>query len=185
MSYTKNGDYMDLQPFYVKYEYPMTGDIQIDNELQLNIDNQVNSFYKEVYQVIPTDIEYSLEITYDKKVYSDYVTYIIYNTFYLGGAHPNTTIQTFTYKNGKRIEINDLLNQKELEKVSSFIANKLLKHEGSLKDMVEEGTFPIYDNFKNFYYTEKGIVFIFEQYQVAPYSSGIIEVLVPYSILKY
>ncbi len=176
---------MNLQSFYVKYEYPMTGDIQIDNEIKMNIDNRLNNFYSEIELGIPNEQEYSLEITYDKKEYKEYVTYILYTTVYLGGAHPNTTIETFTYKNGKRIEIMDVISKEELSKISNYVKKKLLSHPGSVSDMIEEGTVPDYQNYRNFYYNDRGLVFIFEQYQVAPYSSGIIEVIVPYSILNF
>lgn len=185
MPYTKNGDFMNLQSFYVKYEYPMTGDIQIDNEIKLNIDNKVNHFYNEVELGLPNDLEYSLEITYDKKEYQNYITYILYTTVYLGGAHPNTNIETFTYENGKRIEIMDIVNQEQLHSISHYVKEELLQHPGSVSDMIEEGTIPDHQNYRNFYYTEKGITFLFEQYQVAPYSSGIIEVVVPHSILNF
>jgi len=176
---------MNLQSFYVKYEYPMTGDIQIDNEIKMNIDNRLNNFYSEIELGIPNEQEYSLEITYDKKEYKEYVTYILYTTVYLGGAHPNTTIETFTYKNGKRIEIMDVISKEELSKISNYVKKELLSHPGSVSDMIEEGTVSDYPNYRNFYYNDRGLVFIFEQYQVAPYSSGIIEVIVPYSILNF
>ena len=60
-----------------------------------------------------------------------------------------------------------------------------MSHPGSVSDMIEEGTVSDYPNYRNFYYNDRGLVFIFEQYQVAPYSSGIIEVIVPYSILNF
>ena len=176
---------MNLQSFYVKYEYPMTGDIQIDNEIKMNIDNRLNNFYSEIELGTQNEQEYSLEITYDKKEYKEYVTYILYTTVYLGGAHPNTTIETFTYKNGKRIEIMDVISKEELSKISNYVKKELLSHPGSVSDMIEEGTVPDYQNYRNFYYNDRGLVFIFEQYQVAPYSSGIIEVIVPYSILNF
>ncbi len=176
---------MNLQSFYVKYEYPMTGDIQIDNEIKMNIDNRLNNFYSEIELGTQNEQEYSLEITYDKKEYKEYVTYILYTTVYLGGAHPNTTIETFTYKNGKRIEIMDVISKEELSKISNYVKKELLSHPGSVSDMIEEGTVSDYPNYRNFYYNDRGLVFIFEQYQVAPYSSGIIEVIVPYSILNF
>lgn len=175
---------MNLQSFYVKYEYPMSGDIQIDNEIKMNIDNILTNFYNEVDLGIPNDQEYSLEITYDKKQYKDYVTYILYTTIYLGGAHPNTTIETFTYRDGKRIEIVDVVSKEKLLDIANYVRKELLSHPGSVSDMIEEGTIPEYQNYCNFYYNDSGVVFIFEQYQVAPYSSGIIEVVVPYSILN-
>ena len=176
---------MNLQSFYVKYVYPMTGDIQIDNEIKMNIDNRLNNFYSEIELGTQNEQEYSLEITYDKKEYKEYVTYILYTTVYLGGAHPNTTIETFTYKNGKRIEIMDVISKEELSKISNYVKKELLSHPGSVSDMIEEGTVSDYPNYRNFYYNDRGLVFIFEQYQVAPYSSGIIEVIVPYSILNF
>ena len=176
---------MNLQSFYVKYEYPMTGDIQIDNEIKMNIDNRLNNFYSEIELGTQNEQEYSLELTYDKKEYKEYVTYILYTTVYLGGAHPNTTIETFTYKNGKRIEIMDVISKEELSKISNYVKKELLSHPGSVSDMIEEGTVSDYPNYRNFYYNDRGLVFIFEQYQVAPYSSGIIEVIVPYSILNF
>lgn len=176
---------MNLQSFYVKYEYPMTGDIQIDNEIKMNIDNRLNNFYSEIELGTQNEQEYSLEITYDKKEYKEYVTYILYTTVYLGGAHPNTTIETFTYKNGKRIEIMDVISKEELSKISNYVKKELLSHPGSVSDMIEEGTVSDYPNYRNFYYNDRGLVFIFEQYRVAPYSSGIIEVIVPYSILNF
>ena len=176
---------MNLQSFYVKYEYPMTGDIQIDNEIKMNIDNRLNNFYSEIELGTQNEQEYSLEITYDKKEYKEYVTYILYTTVYLGGAHPNTTIETYNYKNGKRIEIMDVISKEELSKISNYVKKELLSHPGSVSDMIEEGTVSDYPNYRNFYYNDRGLVFIFEQYQVAPYSSGIIEVIVPYSILNF
>ena len=175
---------MNSQSFYVKYEYPMTGNATIDNEIKLSIDDKVKNFYQEIGPSQIDGIEYSLDITYDKKVYKNYETYIMYNTVYTGGAHPNTTIETFTYINGRKITIEDLFNKEQLQKIASYIYQKLMENPGSVEDMVKEGTLPDYDNFQDFYYNEKGIVFIFEQYQVAPYSSGIIEVLVPSQELK-
>lgn len=175
---------MNLQSFYVKYEYPMTGDIGIDNEIKMNIDNQLIKFYNQVELGFPTDQEYSLEITYDKKKYKEYVIYILYTTVYLGGAHPNTTIETFAYKDGKRIEIMDVLSKEKLLEISNYVKKELLSHKGSVPDIIEEGTLPDYQNYRNFYYDERGLIIIFEQYQVAPYSAGIIEVVIPYSILN-
>ncbi len=77
-----------------------------------------------------------------------------------------------------------LLVKKNYQK-SNYVKKKLLSHPGSVSDMIEEGTVPDYQNYRNFYYNDRGLVFIFEQYQVAPYSSGIIEVIVPYSILNF
>lgn len=50
--------------------------------------------------------------------------------------------------------------------------------------MIEDGTKPINNNFKNFAFSEDGLIIFFEQYQVAPYSFGNFEVIIPYSKLS-
>ena len=79
----------------------------------------------------------------------------------------------------------DVISKEELSKISNYVKKELLSHPGGVSDMIEEGTVSDYPNYRNFYYNDRGLVFIFEQYQVAPYSSGIIEVIVPYSILNF
>ena len=50
--------------------------------------------------------------------------------------------------------------------------------------MMYEGTKPIKDNFKNFVFTKDGILLLFNYYQVAPYSQGEFQIIVPYIYIK-
>ncbi len=50
--------------------------------------------------------------------------------------------------------------------------------------MINDGTAPTEANFQNFIVTDSGVTFIFDPYQVAPYSSGTQTVEVPLSVFK-
>ncbi len=172
---------MNNASFSLKYDYPISGNKKIDEEVKLEIDEDVKNFLAEYLE---EDSIYRLEISYEKKVYQEFLSYLLYKTFDLGGAHPTTLLETINFMGEERIYIENILSQEKLEEVSQYVRNILLKKEGALPDMVEAGTKAEYANFRNFYFNDKGITFLFEEYQVAPYSAGIIEVTVPYEVLN-
>lgn len=49
--------------------------------------------------------------------------------------------------------------------------------------MLYEGTKPIKENFNNFIFSKNGLIIYFPQYQIAPYSQGEFNVIVPYNLL--
>ncbi len=163
----------------IKYDYPSSGNFEIDSQMRLEIKEQVSEFLMmSFFEESPI---FRLELSYEKKEYQDFITYLLYRVLDTGGAHPNTTITTVTFKAGKRQEIEDFFTLEELTKISKLVQEELLSKKGAVKDMIEIGTLPSYANYRNFYFTETGIVFVFEPYQVAPYSAGTVEVLLPYS----
>ncbi|HRH43680.1 MAG TPA: DUF3298 and DUF4163 domain-containing protein [Pyrinomonadaceae bacterium] len=100
-----------------------------------------------------------------------------------GGAHPNHSSQTlnFDLKNNKPIKLADLFkpNSKYLQKLSQ------LSKEGLGDNLqFEEGIAPVAKNFSDFLITKKGLLILFDEYQVAPYAAGPQEVLISYADLK-
>jgi Protein of unknown function (DUF3298). len=174
---------MNLQPNSIKYSYPITIYSNINIEVKELINKLVSDFYNNLPKEKIGDLEYTLNITYDTKIYKDYTTYIFYIDTYTGGAHSNNKVITFTYHKKERVYIKKIIGN-NIEKLSNYIRNDLYKRKGFLKDMVEEGTTANLYNYKNFYYDEKGITFIFNPYQVAPYVYGFIEITVPYSLFE-
>lgn len=103
---------------------------------------------------------------------------------YSGGAHGSTFrhSDTWNLKNGRRLSFYSFFRP------DSGIRKRLIDYfiiqaQKNPQIYFENYRELIYKNFKpeNFYLTEKGFRFYFQQYDIAPYSSGIVEFFVPYS----
>ena len=139
----------------------------------------------------------ALERTYSIiKLYETkrYVTYH-YTTFeYGGGMHGYTTEVGFTFRksDGKQIKLLENTDSPELaqlikEGIKSFFAggpDKAMTDEEVLEFLFAEDT----DDLANIplplnapYLSDTGVVFLYTQYEIAPYSSGIITFEVPFA----
>ena len=100
-----------------------------------------------------------------------------------GGAHPNHATKTLNYdlKAEKIIKLTDLFkpNSKYLEKLTLLSKEKLADNL-----QFEEGINPETKNFVNFLITKKGLLFYFDEYQVAPYAAGRQEIVISFEELK-
>ena len=109
---------------------------------------------------------------------------------YLGGAHGSSIRMLYNF---------DLSNAHQIKEVDLFIANyqtqltQLIKEQlleqsaeiGSVADLSELDFWEdkIAPN-DNFYVSDEGLVYIYNPYDIAPYSMGQIEVTLPYTKLK-
>ncbi|MCX8074553.1 MAG: DUF3298 and DUF4163 domain-containing protein [Clostridia bacterium] len=110
---------------------------------------------------------------------------------YTGGAHGNTLriSKTFSLNTGNIIKLKDFFKNKKNYKefiislLQDQASKNLVKNPGiyfeNYKELIEK-------NFKeeNFYLTPNTINFYFQQYDIAPYSTGIVVFEIPYSDLK-
>ena len=110
---------------------------------------------------------------------------------YTGGAHGNETVVYYNFKfvNGKPELIDNPFNPRETEMIIAWIKNELRK-KFKLKEnepLENAGLWESFDSSyrfnNNFKITKKGLSIIFNQYEIAPYSMGIIEVEIPYEKL--
>jgi hypothetical protein len=126
---------------------------------------------------------YELQIDTKIATSTQTISFIVSMYQYTGGAHGNTTIQTFTYdKLGKYITDKDVFASPDWKsQVSPYIQQYLSEHIGkySTSEQIQGGTNPTKDNLNVWYLTDDAVVFIFEQYTVGPYVLGIQEVSVP------
>ena len=103
----------------------------------------------------------------------------------MGGAHPSHRIYTVVYNKdtNKIIAIDDLIkeNTNTLE-IFKEESRNILKNNKRIRiaSMLYEGTTSKKENFNNFVFSEYGIILFFPQYQVAPYSEGEFNILIPY-----
>jgi hypothetical protein len=141
----------------------------------------------------PPEINYpsSFGYTYNIKNLSNNVYSIcIYNfSYYSGAAHPNSykTSMNFDLTSGDYINFSVLFRQESdyLQYISDYCIFDLKRQGretdfGFEDDWLNRGAGPVEDNFKNFNITEKGLLIIFNNYQVGPYVIGSPEVNIPY-----
>jgi len=111
--------------------------------------------------------------------------------YYMGGAHPNTTISliNFSLQTGEALELDDLFKpgfEDPLNKVGEkiFRRKQKLKPDESLNDAgywFDKNNFELNDNFL---IKKNGLLFVFNPYEIAAYVYGAIEVFIPYKEIK-
>jgi len=94
----------------------------------------------------------------------------------------------------KEIHINDFLgsSQEALEKISEISAQDIMsqlqsmgwKEVDNLKGMVNQGTAPVLENFKNFNFNNYNLIIYFQRYQVAPGAAGSLTVTISRTTLE-
>jgi hypothetical protein len=120
---------------------------------------------------------------------SHVLTFYIDHYAFTGGAHGLQTRQ-FTVVNlwtGKEVGLNDIFKENSETQLSAILSDKIheknhLPTAQSLKDagFYSETVKPT----DNFYITREGIGFFYNQYDIAPYTSGSIDVFVPFIEMK-
>lgn len=107
---------------------------------------------------------------------------------FTGGAHGNTYEEVYNYNinNGNRYHLDDIVRTpKQVDKVNRYIKKQLIKLKESGRYDIFLDEFTGIDTKKDqFYFYHDGFVMVFQLYQIAPYSNGIIHLKVPYSVFK-
>lgn len=108
-----------------------------------------------------------------------------------GGAHPNTVYQNASYvrTTGSVVTLDDILKPGSREKLNA-IGLAAFRHDHGIapgESLQQAGYFVDASTFKlntNFMVTKAGLLFQFNQYEIAPYYFGAQQVLIPYGDLK-
>lgn len=109
---------------------------------------------------------------------------------YAGGAHGNTSISYINYnpKTNQPITLNSLIDTKhktDLLRIaeSIFRKNEKLTPVQALTDLYffDKGIFSLSENF---YVGNKGLVFLYNPYEIKAYAAGTTELLIPFADLK-
>ena len=123
------------------------------------------------------------EITYNEDCFTSLYTD---QYSYLGGAHGNTVrqSQTWNFQTGKQMHITDFfLDVKDVNEIFKVIENEIV-----IRQKENPGTY--FDDYANlirgnfdmnaFYLKPCGVVIYYQQYDIAPYASGIPEFFFPF-----
>lgn len=142
-----------------------------------------------------------------------YVTYLTNSEGFLGGAHgyATSTGQTFRKSDGKRLGYRTEYNQKtekfEIKDQTLFADPKSPKLYALIKEGVRSYFLEFEEGVKNDenlkdllidvedvnkiplpssapYFTKDGLCFIYQQYEIAPYASGMINFTIPYDKIR-
>lgn len=111
---------------------------------------------------------------------------------FTGGAHGTTTrkSQTYSYKTRRKLSLLDFFKSKAHAR--SVVINEMVRQ---ARVNLQDNPGIYFDNYEmlirknfnpeNFFLTPQGIVIYYNQYEIAPYSTGIVEFLIPYSMTDY
>lgn len=166
-----------------RIRYPL---IEGDSVLATQVANNINEFVtfaqdEEVVGNIP--YEYIVEVRVLHGTYTTSVILVKYS--YTGGAHGMTSYETMTVMNtaeGEEVTITDLYPTPEAQEnlVTAIEQNLLAREEAGdlflFEGAVEEISF---DQLSTYTIENNSFILYFGQYEIAPYSSGIIDVEIP------
>ncbi|HWT77020.1 MAG TPA: DUF3298 and DUF4163 domain-containing protein [Mobilitalea sp.] len=152
-----------------------------------------------LYQMAMVDYEYSVANNYPIHQYEAIVNYTVtYNENcllslyfdqyeYTGGAHGLTVrySDTWNLPQSKRVDLNEMFpNRSNYREYVIWIINRQIEQQIAKEGNIyfENYTQLVNENFKvnNFYLTKDGVVIYFQQYDIAPYSTGIPTFIIPY-----
>ncbi len=182
---------IDIAPDYsykVNIHYPYTSYNNLNQEIEKLIKKYLTDFMNADKPFLENQV-YSLDITYDTYKYKSIISYVFTIFIDTGGAHPNTIIETITYNtsNNQLITIDYLLKENNnildilSKKSRAILAKNSDLKQGNIQDMILDGTLPKKENFSNFAFTDNGLLVFFNRYQIAPYSYGSFNIIIPYS----
>lgn len=95
---------------------------------------------------------------------------------YTGGAHGMTWVNvgTLDRKTGKRLTLDDVFPKAEHKALEEELRRKAIEALGSKKSFIFDTMLT-----ENFCLMEDGWHFVYSPYEIAPYSAGVVEVVIP------
>lgn len=173
----------ETDTYKIRADYPVFGISDIDATIRGAVEAGVASFEKEPANPSPNDIKNEFVTTFDS-VYDgkDYASVRLILYQYTGGAHGISVAAGVTYDRakGELLTLDDalVLIGTTLPELSEIALQQLTERLGE-DGLWPEGVAPSPENFAVFTVNEDAVVFTFQHYQVAPYASGMPQVVVP------
>ncbi len=161
--------------YSIDMKYPQFDIPSIDLKIKAGIDAFIEDFKKEAAAKKASEAPYELTSSF-AGVYMDHeiVSTRLTVTRFTGGAHPGTMIYGLNYarETGKEIGLKSVLALigATLQQVSDHSTQALKAKLG--ESFIAKGALPKEENYWMYSINDKGVTFIFNEYQVAPYSEG-------------
>lgn len=170
-----------------KYNYKMdiyeTPFFHVNKKIKGWLDEKLEEFKQyENYNDIKNDFYTDYELHEYNGIY--FLQYTI--SSYTGGVHYFQINNQFTYnKSGVILELKDFFKKDNyLEILSKLSYEELIKIGANEdKNWLKEGTKPMLENFSLYYFDKEGLHLTFPPYQVAPWASGPVKMVISSSKL--
>jgi len=106
------------------------------------------------------------------------------NYSYTGGAHGLNSIEYlhFDLNTGQQFDLDKLFDENGKFKLLKLVSGKCEEMKGEKNSELFEET--IIESCNNFYFDDKNFYFVFNPYEIAPYSAGYISIQIPINELK-
>lgn len=158
--------------------------VELKNEIEKMAQNDSEEFKKQGWSFRPYMVNTRYEVSYNKK---DILSLSVVYWQYTGGAHGNynKAAYNFDLKTGKLISLKDLFKEgvKYKEIITQEIKNQMqTEPEKYFIDEIDK--LEVISDDKPFNIEDEGIVIYYQTYEIAPYSSGIPEFKIPFSLFK-
>ncbi|MCE9522839.1 MAG: DUF4163 domain-containing protein [Alphaproteobacteria bacterium] len=172
--------------------YPRTGLKSVDAVLEAWAKGVAHDFLDMAKEATAEPGPWAGELSYEV-VRNDSAMIVVVFTWYTytGGAHPNSTFETFNFllPDGAQLELAELFTRQGIDRISAISVARLKKTLGgpdgmSDIDWIKRGAGPNAHNFAAFALLPRELQITFDAYQVAAYAAGPQEVRIPLSQLK-
>jgi hypothetical protein len=181
----------ETNSYLINVKYPQTINRSINKAINLMMLNAITTFKHDIgTERISPNWRNELWCNYTTMQYSSRIGSIRFDIYtFTGGAHGNTQVvtKTYDYKTGKEIRLSDIFNSKTdyLTQIANRVQPILTRQlENPTANWFESGTAPTAKNYQAFMLTPSSIIFIFQQYQVAPRVEGMPEVVLSWNQIK-
>lgn len=118
-----------------------------------------------------------------------------YSSSYTGGAHPNNVQEAnnFDASSGLELRLSDVIVDEAQPKIEQMILEKLQEnaenfglfddYESVITDKYHDSALEEQTN--DWYFSDSGLVFFFNPYEISPYAAGVVKVEFPYAELEH
>lgn len=172
-----------INAFYEKWAQETMNSYSEDEQSTVAIAMEVYRESRDASWLAPWEEDYTVASV---STYGPYVSVFHDAYMYEGGNHgmPYRTVHTFLAEDGSEVKFTDMTkipDETVLEIIKNAFINKINTADMHFFENARKTVLEMQIEDIKYYLSEEGVVFYFSPYEIAPYSSGYIEVKIPYA----
>ncbi len=182
----------DNPKYSIKIVYPQNFTPAINTAVTTFVTDQKNSFLSTAGKAtdLPADApgKDGLDITYKVVFQNDKVISLLFDLsiYDRGAAHPRNSQVSWNFINDIEVKLDNIFvpGNDYMSFLAHYCSAEFLKKDISEKNWIMEGTAPKPENYKIWHFSKKGLVIVFDTYQVAAYVFGPQPIEIPRSVIS-